>query len=127
MNGKRYLLDTNAVIQLLAGNQSLIKMVEDSDFLAISVISKLEFLSYPDLTEDEKNAFSELLEDLTIFDLMASESALMQEAVAMRIDGGLKLPDAVIAATAIVNGCEVITNDAHFAHQKRVQARTYDL
>ena len=127
MNGKRYLLDTNAVIQLLAGNQSLIKMVEDSDFLAISVISKLEFLSYPDLTEDEKNAFSELLEDLTVFDLMASDSALMQEAVAMRIDGGLKLPDAVIAATALVNGCEVITNDAHFAHQKRVQARTYDL
>ena len=127
MNGKRYLLDTNAVIQLLAGNPSLIKMVEDSDFLAISVISKLEFLSYPDLTEDEKNAFSELLEELTVFDLMASDSALMQEAVAMRIDGGLKLPDAVIAATALVNGCEVITNDAHFAHQKRVQARTYDL
>ena len=127
MNGKRYLLDTNAVIQLLAGNLSLIKMVEDSDFLAISVISKLEFLSYPDLTEDEKNAFSELLEDLTVFDLMASDSALMQEAVAMRIDGGLKFPDAVIAATALVNSCEVITNDAHFAHQKRVQARTYDL
>ena len=127
MNGKRYLLDTNAVIQLLAGNSSLIKMVEDSDFLAISVVSKLEFLSYPDLTEDEKNAFSELLEDLTVFDLMASDSALMHEAVAMRIDGGLKLPDAVIAATALVNGCEVITNDAHFAQQKRVQSRTYDL
>ena len=127
MNGKRYLLDTNAVIQLLAGNPSLLKMVEDSDFLAISVISKLEFLSYPDLTEDEKNAFSELLEDLTVFDLTASDSALMQEAVAMRIDGGLKLPDAVIAATALVNGCEVITNDVHFTHQKRVQSRTYDL
>ena len=127
MNGKRYLLDTNAVIQLLAGNLSLIKMVEGSDFLAISVISKLEFLSYPDLTEDEKIAFYELLEDLTVFDLTASDDALIQESVAMRIDGGLKLPDAVIAATALVNDCEVITNDAHFAHQKRVQARTYEL
>ena len=127
MNGKRYLLDTNAVIQLLAGNPSLRKMVEDSDFLAISVISKLEFLSYPDLTEDEKNAFYELLEDLTVFDLTASDDALIQEAVAMRIDGGLKLPDAVIAASAFVHDCEVITNDAHFAHQKRVQARTYEL
>ena len=127
MNGKRYLLDTNAVIQLLAGNPSLRKMVEDSDFLAISVISKLEFLSYPDLTEDEKIAFYELLEDLTVFDLTASDDALLQEAVAMRVDGGLKLPDAVIAATALVNGCEVITNDAHFAHLKRVQARTYEL
>ena len=127
MNDKRYLLDTNAVIQLLAGNPSLRKMVEDSDFLAISVISKLEFLSYPDLTEDEKIAFYELLEDLTVFDLTASDDALLQEAVAMRIDGGLKLPDAVIAATALVNRCEVITNDAHFAYQKRVQARTYEL
>ena len=127
MNGKRYLLDTNAVIQLLAGNPSLRKMVEDSDFLAISVISKLEFLSYPDLTEDEKNAFYELLEDLTVFDLTASDAALIQETVAMRIDCGLKLPDAVIAATALVNDCEVITNDAHLAHQRRVQARTYEL
>ena len=127
MNGKRYLLDTNAVIQLLAGNPFLRKMVEDSDFLAISVISKLEFLSYPDLTEDEKSAFYELLEDLAVFDLTASDTALLQETVAMRVDGGLKLPDAVIAATALVNGCNVITNDAHFAHQKRVQARTYEL
>lgn len=127
MNGKRYLLDTNAVIQLLAGNPPLRKMVEDSDFLAISVISKLEFLSYPDLAEDEKIAFHELLEDLTVFDLTASDDALIQEAAAMRIDGGLKLPDAVIAATALINDCEVITNDAHFAHQKRVQARTYEL
>ena len=127
MNGKRYLLDTNAVIQLLAGNPSLRKMVEDADFLAISVISKLEFLSYPDLTEDEKSAFYELLEDLTVFDLTASDAALIQETVAMRIDCGLKLPDAVIAATALVNDCEVITNDAHLAHQRRVQARTYEL
>ena len=54
----------------------------------------------------------ELLEDLTVFDLTASDDALLQEAVAVRIDGGFKLPDAVIAATALVNGCEVITNDA---------------
>ena len=35
--------------------------------------------------------------------------------------------NAVIAATALINGCEVITNDTHFAHQRQVQARTYDL
>ena len=126
MNGKRYLLDTNAVIQLLAGNSSIRRIVEESDFLAISVISKLEFLSYPDLTDDEELAFSELLSDLTVFDLMSSDTALIREAVAMRIDGRLKLPDAVIAATALVNGCEVITNDAHFVHQTLVGVQTYD-
>ena len=102
-------------------------MVEDCDFLAISVISQLEFLSYPDLTDDEKAAFSEFLEDLTVFGLTASDSALIREAVAMRIDGGMKLPDAVIAATALVNDCEVVTNDAHFVRQKRVRTTTYDL
>ena len=127
MNGSRYLLDTNAVIQLLAGNSSVRKMVEDCDFLAVSIISQLEFLSYPDLTEDEKLAFSEFLESVAIFDLTASDSALMREAVSMRIDGGMKLPDAVIAATALVNDCEVVTNDAHFVRQKRVRTRTYDL
>ena len=31
------------------------------------------------------------------------------------------------AVIQLVNDCEVITNDAHFAHQKRVQARSYEL
>ena len=48
-------------------------------------------------------------------------------AFAMRVECGLKLPDAFIAATALVNGCAVISNDEHFQRQSKVEVKTYDL
>ena len=43
----------------------------------------------------------------------------------MRVESGLKLPDAFIAATALVNGCAVISNDEHFQRQSKVEVKTY--
>ena len=45
MNGSRYLLDTNAIIQLLKGNDELIAMVSHAEFLAVSIIAELEYYS----------------------------------------------------------------------------------
>ncbi len=50
MNGKFYFLDTNAIIQLLKGNQNLIEMLQEAEFIACSVISKFEYLSFPNLS-----------------------------------------------------------------------------
>lgn len=47
MIGERLLLDTNAIIQLLAGNAELIAIVEKAHFISTSVICELEFLSFP--------------------------------------------------------------------------------
>lgn len=48
--GNRYLLDTNAVIALLAGNQGLTNMLASAQWIGVSVISKLEFLAFCILT-----------------------------------------------------------------------------
>ena len=34
MSGKRLLLDTNAIIQLLAGNEELLEIAEQADFVS---------------------------------------------------------------------------------------------
>ncbi len=39
MNGSRYLLDTNTIIQLLKGNSELVTLVSTADFLATSIIA----------------------------------------------------------------------------------------
>jgi tRNA(fMet)-specific endonuclease VapC len=39
MNGNRYLLDTNAIIALLKGDFSLIKLLQDANWLGIFIIS----------------------------------------------------------------------------------------
>ena len=127
MNGKRYLFDTNAFIKLLSGNESIRVIIEDADFLATSVICQMEFLAYPKLTDETRNAFLQFLSRISVYDVLASDEALMRETVTMRNECGMKLPDAIIAATAFVNGCIVISNDDHFNRQTRVQVRTYDL
>ena len=127
MSGKRYLLDTNAIIQLLLGNPVLLAIVAEADFLATSVICKLEFLSYSKLDETSRVAFLEFLSRIIVYDVANADAALARETVKMRMTRSLKLPDAIIAATALVNDCEIVTNDAHFQKQSRVAVKTYAL
>ena len=49
MSGSRYLLDTNAIIQLLKGNAELGALVSEADFLATSIIAELEYFAFSDL------------------------------------------------------------------------------
>ena len=39
MNGERYLLDTNAVIQLLKGNSDFSSLLGNADSIALSIIA----------------------------------------------------------------------------------------
>ena len=98
MNGKRYLLDTNAFIQLLSGNGSVRTIIDDADFLSTSVICQAEFLAYPKLDPETRNAFLQFLSRIHVYDVLSSDDALMRETVSMRVESGLKLPDAFIAA-----------------------------
>ena len=56
MNG-RYFLDTNTIIQLLKGNQNLIEILHEAKFIACSVIYKLEYLSFPNLSQNDIELF----------------------------------------------------------------------
>ena len=44
MSGKRYLLDTNALVALMAGNAGLLSLIKQADWLGVSVINVIEFL-----------------------------------------------------------------------------------
>ena len=69
MNGKRYLFDTNAIIQLLSGNSSLRTIVDDAEFLSTSVICQLEFLAYPKLDDGTRDAFLQFLSRICVDDV----------------------------------------------------------
>ena len=59
MSGKRFILDTNAIVSLLKGNKSLVDSVEHAEWVGISIISKIEFLAFPDLSEPDARLFEE--------------------------------------------------------------------
>lgn len=55
MNGNKLLLDTNTILYLLNGDETLADFLEQKE-LYISVITELELLSYKNITATEQCA-----------------------------------------------------------------------
>lgn len=58
MSGNRYLLDTNAIVALLQGNPQLIQVLQNADWIGVSVISEIEFLAFSGLSQDDRLLFN---------------------------------------------------------------------
>ncbi len=112
MNGRRYILDTNAIVVLLKGNESLLDCIEQAEWVGISVISKIEFLAFPDLTESDGKLFKEFQGRIDVIDLSHIDERLISKIIDTRkAHKKIKLPDAIIISTAIMNNCTLITAD----------------
>lgn len=110
--GTQFLIDTNAIIDFsegrlpLAGHSFLSELIDSAP--CISVITKIELLG-----------FSEVYQVIADFVDMAVVYGLSDEVVNRTIDlrkrHRIKLPDAVIAATALAYGATIISrNDKDF-------------
>ena len=125
MSGKRYLLDTNAIVQLLAGNANLAAIVHGADFLATSVICQFEFLSFPGLTGADARLYSAFASRIRTFSVPADDSAFSDAVIAFRKTKKLKMPDAIIAATAKINDCTLLSADDDFRQAEGLSLLTY--
>ena len=103
------LLDTNVALYLLGGR--LAAPLAAGSY-GISVISEMELLSWPSLTKQEEKAVRDFLGQLVICELTP---AIRARAVQLRRERHLKLPDAVVCATAMEFSVELWTNDAALA------------
>ena len=102
MSGKRwFLLDTNAVVSLLSGNRELAEQLEAAEYVGISVISYLEFLAFDGLSDSDRACFTEFCERIEVVALTHEDRGLMKLALDLRSNHRLKLPDAIIGATAL--------------------------
>ena len=114
MSGSNYLFDTNALISFLQGNPQLNKFVSATS-LGISIISVLEFLSFNGVPEDDKKLLLDFMKKVRLFELNLHDLQLIDTITSVRISYKLKLPDAIIAGTAIRFDAVLITNDKDFA------------
>jgi len=114
MSGNRYVLDTNAIVALLQGNLQLIELLNDAAWLGVSVISQIEFLIFPGLTQDDRQIFEQFLQRVEVLGLVAMDAVLIEKIIEIRQQHRLKLPDAVIAAMAIQNSASLVTADREF-------------
>ena len=105
MKMERFLIDTNIFILLF--NDRLAESLPDGEIVC-SIITEIELLSLPTLTSAEDVIIRERLAELTIYDI---DYEVKEETIRLRRSHRLKLPDAVIAATAIINDAVLVTND----------------
>lgn len=109
MNGINFLADTNALIYLLNGNSCMNPYLQKT--LAFSVISEMELLSYSGITETEGNCIKSLLNDCEEISLT---SEIKNKTIELRKKYKIKLPDAIVAASAIIKKIPLITADKGF-------------
>jgi predicted nucleic acid-binding protein len=110
MNGNKMVIDTNIALYLLDGDEILKEYLEDKAFY-LSSITELELLSFKGITETEETAIEFFLEECSIVDMNRGIKDIF---IDLRRNYKLKLPDAIIAATAIFLGIPLISADGHF-------------
>jgi predicted nucleic acid-binding protein len=83
-----------------------------AEWLGVSVINVLEFMGFDRLSAQDRALFEKLMSRVIVVDLAYGDSTLMGHIAALRQRKTLKLPDAIVAATAALHQATVLTNDA---------------
>ena len=100
------LLDSNVIIDALNGIEDVVREVISDPEAVVSVVAWVEVLAgYRDGADA---AARELLKTLTVADL---SPAVLEETLSIRRATRLKLPDAIILATARVHGLTLSTRN----------------
>ena len=109
--GKRYLLDSNAVIDYIARlfPSKAWQWMDDviNNEINVSVITKIEVLSF----DPEDKEYPILIDFFNEADIFGLTDNIINKTIQIRQKQKTKLPDAVIAATAIVNELILLTRN----------------
>lgn len=112
MGREEYLIDTNVAIyyfgQLLTKNSET--FIEDllKTKYSISVINRIELFGNKNLEQQEQNALESFVNSAFVYNF---DEEIILETIDIRKKYPIKLPDAIIAATCLVNNCTLITNN----------------
>jgi predicted nucleic acid-binding protein len=115
MNGIDFLADTNFLIHLNQG-EPFVESFLDYGF-AVSFITEIELLGAFSITKIQRNQFKDLLDDCLVLDM---NYQIKQKCIDIRKKYKIKIPDAIIASTAIVYNIPLITSDKDFDKIKEI-------
>jgi predicted nucleic acid-binding protein len=114
MSGNKYLLDTNFILGLLNSAPQVLSEVAARKLLisecAYSAITRMEILGFTGIERNEETLIRQRLERMTYLPITR---AIEDIAIDLRQTRKIKLPDAVIAATAICASVHLLTMDQH--------------
>ena len=114
MSGTKYLLDTNFILGILKSDDQVFAELASRRILAgecsYSAITRMELLGFHRITQNEKILIKQKLEHFSYLPLTKD---IEDRVIDLRQSRKIKLPDAIIAATALCFGIELLTLDQH--------------
>ncbi|MBL7966639.1 MAG: type II toxin-antitoxin system VapC family toxin [Prolixibacteraceae bacterium] len=111
--GVKYLWDTNIAIYYLQqqfplSSEEFIDLIISEESPVISVISEIELLCWKTASEKDNEVLREFINDSIVIEL---ETAIKLKTAELRKLYRIKLPDAIIAATALVYELTLVTRN----------------
>ena len=126
MNGSRYFLDTNCIINLLNGSSdNLIEVFKKAEWIGTSIISVLEYLSFANISNEDKNIFTSFISRIDVVDLNHKNVRLISKIIKIRQNSKIKLPDAIIVASAIDSNSLLMTRDKELLNLNYENIKSY--
>jgi predicted nucleic acid-binding protein len=110
MSGTKILIDTNIALYLFKGDKNIEFSLQDSEAY-VSFINQLELLGHKNISTLESDWLELFLEECNIIEL---NEGIKKITIDIRRKFSIKLPDAIIAATAIFLNIPLISADRHF-------------
>jgi predicted nucleic acid-binding protein len=110
MNGISLLSDTNPLIYLLGGNIEVAEILDEKQ-VWLSAISELELFGKRSLSKSDIREINALLDNCFIAELSPQVKRIVKEIMQSVV---VKLPDAIIAATALYLDLPLLTADIGF-------------
>lgn len=114
MTDERVLVDTNVLIHHISGDKRVEKLLQGR-IIHTSFITEVELLSFPDYTNEEREAVKGWLHS---FIISGAEERIKSIATDLRVRFRMKLADAFVAATAAHWNIPLVTEDKHFRKLK---------
>ncbi len=115
MNGSKYLVDTNVLLYVITGNKAVFKYINERFF--ISEITEIELLGNKGITDLQLKYRTKIIDNCTIVGL---SEYIKRLTIQLKQNYSLKIPDAIIAATAIYLNLPLLTADKDFKKIKEL-------
>jgi len=118
MDRKRFLLDSNVLIDTLNHKLNLLAFLDNFPDceICINLVVEIEVLAKPGMGEQEEADARALLDSLKWAEI---DKGTREIAIQIRRAKELRLPDALIAASAITLNATVLSNDPHLRDYQR--------
>ena len=106
-----YLIDTNILIYHTAGSEAISNFIRDmiaQQAFNVSVLTKIEFLGW---NRHSPEGFEKCRQLIELANLYLVDDDTAEKAIELKRRAKIKLADAVIAATALVNNFKLATRN----------------